>query len=556
MSSLASSGSGGGRSGGSSSSSRSHSQGDKHDRRRREKDRERVEKERVRKEHARKVLEDQKINKARRKWQKQTEFLCTIKFRNSLPDPPLGPHFLDVPLDLQSYVKYKPTTLESDYKWKLHYERDLGVPIDVIDPRNYLLPKKAVPLPPEDEALLNWREGDGPGSVKKEDLSTSARRKTVDTSVTWLKKTVYLTNDPFDPVHQFKSEQQTQADKEVELEKEIARGKKQDRKVLIEESFLHANSNKPLVHQDASKRHLTAEWVMPVMPDVSLWPNTYTTVMFDKDPAADETVKGSEARKRKRAGEALVCNVKRTTFEGNSHEVITGSYLMPKDKATKKGEREEEEEEEEEKMDVEDGSVGYDFVKDYKFNIVHYAQTQYDGNPHLLFVINKDTQEASFCKLSAKVELANLPRGQGQPATGRGAVVSKRNLSQEEVSNARKKVSADLQLEGEYHIAGENGLSNGGHAAGGDTGVEGDEGGGGGGWSGGGGENGHANGSAGLNGHSDESRAWNGTSDVDRESVLSMTMESEASNVAVKGTESSEGDIAGAHTDDDEDSEP
>lgn len=43
-----------------------------------------------------------------------------------------------------------------------------------------------------------------------EDLSTSARRKTVDTSVTWLKKTVYLTNDPFDPVHQFKSEQQAQ----------------------------------------------------------------------------------------------------------------------------------------------------------------------------------------------------------------------------------------------------------------------------------------------------------------------------------------------------------
>lgn len=52
-----------------------------------------------------------------------------------------------------------------------------------------------------------------------------------------------------------------------------------------------------LVHQDVNKRHLTAEWVMPVMPDVSLWPNTYTTVMFDKDPAADETVKGSEVRR-------------------------------------------------------------------------------------------------------------------------------------------------------------------------------------------------------------------------------------------------------------------
>ncbi|CAM9864689.1 unnamed protein product, partial [Sphacelaria rigidula] len=107
--------------------------------------------------------------------------------------------------------------------FKLHYERDLGVPIDVIDPKNYLLPRNPPPLAPEDEALLNWREGDGHASGKNEDLSMSARRKKVDTSVTWLKKTVYLTNDPFDPVHQFKSEQQAQADKQKELEMELAR---------------------------------------------------------------------------------------------------------------------------------------------------------------------------------------------------------------------------------------------------------------------------------------------------------------------------------------------
>lgn len=38
----------------------------------------------------------------------------------------------------------------------------------------------------------------------------------------------------------------SQADKEIELEKEIARGNQQDRKMLIEESFLHANSQKPV----------------------------------------------------------------------------------------------------------------------------------------------------------------------------------------------------------------------------------------------------------------------------------------------------------------------
>lgn len=62
--------------------------------------------------------------------------------------------------------------------------------------------------------------------------------------------------------------------------------------------FLYPRARAQLVHQDVNKRHLTAEWVMPVMPDTSLWPNTYTTVMFDKDPAADDTVKGSEVISR------------------------------------------------------------------------------------------------------------------------------------------------------------------------------------------------------------------------------------------------------------------
>lgn len=59
-------------------------------------------------------------------------------------------------------------------------------------------------------------------------------------------------------------------------------------------------------------------------------------------------------------------------------QVITGSYLLPKDKGPKKaGRGDEEEEEEEEEEDEENRNDGdnakYDFVKDYKFNIVHYV---------------------------------------------------------------------------------------------------------------------------------------------------------------------------------------
>lgn len=60
-------------------------------------------------------------------------------------------------------------------------------------------------------------------------------------------------------------------------------------------------------------------------------------------------------------------------------QVITGSYLMPKDKGPKKAARGEDGEEEEQQERGEDGSVGYEFVKDYKFNIVHYVSFAAEG---------------------------------------------------------------------------------------------------------------------------------------------------------------------------------
>ena len=58
-------------------------------------------------------------------------------------------------------------------------------------------------------------------------------------------------------------------------------------------------------------------------------------------------------------------------------KVITGSYLMPKDRRAKRanqeGKEQNEEEEEEEEAEEPGGEVPYEFVKDYKFNIVHYV---------------------------------------------------------------------------------------------------------------------------------------------------------------------------------------
>lgn len=50
-------------------------------------------------------------------------------------------------------------------------------------------------------------------------------------------------------------------------------------------------------------------------------------------------------------------------------QVITGSYLMPREKRSNGAQRQEQDEEDEDDEDA----FGYEFVKDYKFNILHYV---------------------------------------------------------------------------------------------------------------------------------------------------------------------------------------
>lgn len=67
------------------------------------------------------------------------DLLCRIKYNNTLPDVPFDPKFLAYPFDADRFIKYKPTSLEKNYKWELLTENDLGVKIDLINPDTYAL---------------------------------------------------------------------------------------------------------------------------------------------------------------------------------------------------------------------------------------------------------------------------------------------------------------------------------------------------------------------------------------------------------------------------------
>ncbi|KAL7529790.1 hypothetical protein ACHAXR_003155 [Thalassiosira sp. AJA248-18] len=172
------------------------------------------EKERKRREHAQRILGAQKkrtllqssssaptaINGGgssifQSLFQERAEgFFIDLQFRNAPPRPPVGPTFVGLGLEgelTNKWTKYKArNAVESQYTWKLHPERDLGVPLAVsamdyegcyIDPakkddvesenlsqaedskNNSTHPQTHVvpALHPDDETLINWKASFG-----------------------------------------------------------------------------------------------------------------------------------------------------------------------------------------------------------------------------------------------------------------------------------------------------------------------------------------------------------------------------------------------------------
>ena len=66
-----------------------------------------------------------------------SEFLCTIKYKARLPNPPLKPKFLRYPHKLDRFTKYNGVNLELNYKWDYHFETLIPLNLDLMDPNYY-----------------------------------------------------------------------------------------------------------------------------------------------------------------------------------------------------------------------------------------------------------------------------------------------------------------------------------------------------------------------------------------------------------------------------------
>jgi hypothetical protein len=160
-------------------------------------------KEREQKERRRQELTAEKAEKEKRRqdalrqleiWsesdnllKRPSEFICKMKFFNTLPDPPADSKLLDIQWPLERLYQYAPTSLERDYQHDVLLDTTLGIVVDMVTPSAYMLPEGAVPkLAPEDEALLVAEKETLAGKDRR-----GARKKAI--SVPWLRKSEFIT---------------------------------------------------------------------------------------------------------------------------------------------------------------------------------------------------------------------------------------------------------------------------------------------------------------------------------------------------------------------------
>lgn len=273
--------------------------------------------------HKSKAAQEQ-LNAARRRFRsKHAHFLCTLPLRNRLPEPVPGPKLVQLPFDLQSFVEFKPTTLDTEYKWKHHSERSLGVHVDLVDLEAHTPapPDQRPALHPDDERLLNW-DAHHKTANGVQGLPIGSRSG----QYTWLKKTQFTSNDLTTSVHMFKSGAQIKAEEHERIvEESKALGNDAHSLLDAAERSFHAHNDDASALRHPSKPGVTAQWSIPLLPDQRLWANDFVHVGFEDDPAP------SNPRKRARVQQGLVVNARPVRNEKQQRTVVKGVFVLPAD---------------------------------------------------------------------------------------------------------------------------------------------------------------------------------------------------------------------------------
>ena len=433
------------------------------------------EKERKRREHAQKILQKHGGERKRLKTGPETTsafqalfkqraqgFEISFKFKNAPPRPPVGPSFIGTDLDekLREISQYKPlNAVEVSYRYKLHNEPDLGVPLapSAMNPAFYEDSKSSeeVPLHPDDLKLLEWDGSMADTAAEelkknRENARASARLALIgkspatllfnktnspatNTSSTkkpfsrvldekmqsWMQKTTYITNDYSRKVHDFKSLAKTK--QELAQDLEIRQQKIMQRRSgpAVSKTF---EDCKRSVHQHPSKRGIKPVAEMDLLPNVEQWGNAYTHLVMDKPSGDDISF----------LDKAFVANVEKR----DANARMTCQLFVPS----------------------EDNLDQYQAMQQYELDVVPLKD---EDAPHVNFCmwVNPETKSASYTPISSRVQLSN-----GRPLRKKNYKmnVTRRPMTEEDKAEVYERVSeVDLDFEEKSNESNDNGTASG-----------------------------------------------------------------------------------------------
>lgn len=218
-------------------------------------------------------------------------FLARTIYKNTLPDIPFEPKFLEYKFDDDRFTSYNTTSLERQHRIELHVPRNLGIHIELIDPRAYQpTDRLKTSLHPADEALLEDEKSaieiqrsqihNQPTNIfRRSEITASKNKHFGKEGMEIMERIVGAGEDSRRHTAKGHVKQMLQ-----EQEKQLQYKTKEQQIETIEKGFQAVKETQKYYNHHTKKGVHAVEY-MPVFPDFETWMHPCCQVVFDNDPA-------------------------------------------------------------------------------------------------------------------------------------------------------------------------------------------------------------------------------------------------------------------------------
>lgn len=387
------------------------------------------------------------------------------RYRTSIPPVPIEPKFLKFDFDPNRFIRYRPSQVESKYKFNILVDTRVNVPVDLIDLETY----KAKTLKPShktgdddmhiedrklfsliDAALRSDTQAQKGGSKK------ALREQQHDLQVNWLRPPIYMSSEvqTFGKGVENKScKTNSKTDRNNNdgdiLSSILAKNGRLSKQDIIDEidrGFNAIQTKTEFVHPN--KPGVQCVSVTPLLPDVDNWGTMYTHVTFTLDPRPS---KGNSninktINERDRLKLGLLHGVKSQDPKDTNQMFF--SYFLPSHQVLL--DRQERSNDE----TVEKQNEKYDYLRDYDFKI------SADGSKLDNFFLTNDGNTVYYNSINNKLSL-DIRRPNKRTAIHKdtnitpeheyiapsGAIVNHRTFTRAELKQIKKRMKMLTDVE-------------------------------------------------------------------------------------------------------------